>query len=136
MQDKCLAEAKEVATHKAGFRPGCWCLCGPGPEKTSKYDEDRPSHPFADGDWDKLASVMTSELTISNHPVSKCSNIAQTGVLMKRKQGGGAGTHFKNEKSSHARESDLGVQLTLSVFCTERGFRTRCQFRLVLPSWT
>ena len=44
--------------------------------------------------WDKLVFRMTSELVVSKHPVFKCSNIRQVGVLMRRWKGGGAGTHY------------------------------------------
>ena len=32
VQDKCLAQANEVATHTARLRPGYWCFCGRGSE--------------------------------------------------------------------------------------------------------
>ena len=38
---------------------------------------------------------------VCKHPVFKCSNILQTGALVKRKKGGGVGTHFKNETDNH-----------------------------------
>ena len=73
------------------------CFSGPGSEKTWKYSEDQPSHQFADGEWGKLALKMICGLTNSTHPVFKCPNTLQAGVLMRRKEGGGAGSHFKNE---------------------------------------
>ena len=39
------------------------------------HSEERPSHQFADGEWDKLALRMRNELITSKHPVFKCSNI-------------------------------------------------------------
>ena len=45
---------------------------------------------------------MMSELITSNPPVFKRSNVFPTGVLMNRKKGGGAGTHFKNEPDNRA----------------------------------
>ena len=62
VQQTCPVQPKEVAIHAARFRLGCWCLCGPESEKTSTYSEQRPSHQFADGEWNKLDLRMTSEL--------------------------------------------------------------------------
>ena len=66
-----------------------------------------------DGEWDKLAHRMICGP--SNHPVFKCSNILQTGVLMKRKKGGGVGTHVNKRarQSSHAREYGVCLQKTV-----------------------
>ena len=86
VQDQCPAQAKEGATYAAGFRLGYWCFCGPGSEKTWTCNKDRPSHQFADGEWDNLALRLISEFLFSKHPVFKCSNILQTDVLMKRKR--------------------------------------------------
>ena len=44
VHNKCLAQANDVATYSARFRPGYWCFCGPGEEKTWTYNEGRPSH--------------------------------------------------------------------------------------------
>ena len=49
----------------------------------------------------RLALGMMSEFIFSKHPVFTCSNILQTSVLMKRKRGGGAGTHLKSEPENH-----------------------------------
>ena len=105
VQAKCPAQA-EVAKYAARLKPGyrCfwsritqrptyWCFCCPGSEQTWKYDEYRPPHQFADGGWDHLALRMTSKLMISNTRFFKCSNILQSGVLVRRKKGG-VGTHF------------------------------------------
>ena len=51
LQDKCLGQAKDVATHVEKFRPGYWCL--------------------QSVNGDKLALSMISELVISTHPVFK-----------------------------------------------------------------
>ena len=51
-----LPQAKDVATCTARFRPGYWCFLGPGSEKTWTTNEERPSHQFADGEWDKSLS--------------------------------------------------------------------------------
>ena len=40
VQNKCPAQANEVATYAAKFRSGYWCVCGPGSEKTWNYHED------------------------------------------------------------------------------------------------
>ena len=58
-KQKYIAQAREVSSHAARFRHGYWCCCGPGSEKTWKYNEERPSHQFADGEWDKLALKIT-----------------------------------------------------------------------------
>ena len=87
-----------MATYAARFRLGCWSFCSPASEKTWTCDDNRPSHRF---EWDKLALRMISEFIFSQHPVFKCSNILQTGVLLKRKKGGRAGTHFNNEPENH-----------------------------------
>ena len=59
-------------------------FCGAGSEKVWKYHEERPTHQFADGEWEKLA------LTLS--PVSaQCSSVRiffQQVHWMKRKRGG------------------------------------------------
>ena len=63
VQGKCLA--KEVATYAARFRLGYWCFCGPGSEQTWTHNESRPSSHSANGEWEKVASVMISELITS-----------------------------------------------------------------------
>ena len=72
-------------------------VCHPGSEMTWNYNEDRPSHHFAHGEWDKLALRMMGEFTISKHLTCKCSNILQTGVLMGRKGGKGKGREGEGE---------------------------------------
>ena len=44
-----FSSSVHVATYAARFRPGYWCFCGPGSEKTWKYNEERPFLQFADG---------------------------------------------------------------------------------------
>ena len=88
VQNKCLAQATEVALTRQDSDLVIVCFCAPGSEKTWKCNEERPSHQFADGEWDKLCLRMTSELVTSKDPVFKCSNTLQTGALMKRKKGG------------------------------------------------
>ena len=56
VQTKCLPQAKDVATCTARFRLGYWCFLGPGSEKTWTTNEERPSHQFADGEWDNSLS--------------------------------------------------------------------------------
>ena len=54
--------------------------------------------------------------------VLKCSNMLQTGALMKRKKGGAVGTHFKNESDNDR------VVVKISLACNEKiGYRTSCQ---------
>ena len=86
VQNRCQAQANEVATYSARFRPGYWCFRGPGSDKNWNCDEERPSHQFADGEWDKLALKMTGKLIISKHQVFKCSNMLQTGALKRIKE--------------------------------------------------
>ena len=59
---------------------------------------------------------------LSSSQVFRCSNILETGVMMKRQNGGGAGTHFENEAEnpSHAREHDNGMRSTLFFFSRPR----------------
>ena len=101
---------KRKGSCAARFRSGYWCFCDPGSEKTWKDNEERPFQQFADGGWDNLALRMINELLISKHPLFKCWNILQTGVLIGRTKGGGAGTHFKNEPENHL----MLVQMTLA----------------------
>ena len=68
-QDTCRAQAEEVATFAARFRPGYGCFCGPGSEKTRKECHERPSHQFSNNEWDAFALRMIGELSISKHPV-------------------------------------------------------------------
>ena len=56
--NKCIVQAKEVASYAARFRPGYRCFCGPGSDKHGNIMKNRPSHDFVDGDWDKLALQM------------------------------------------------------------------------------
>ena len=73
------------------------------------HDRKRPGHgmksdhltSFQTEDWDELALNMVSEFVIRTHPVFTCANILQYGVLVKKKKGGGIGTHFKNEPENH-----------------------------------
>ena len=36
----------------ARFRAVCWCFGGPASDKTWNFHEERPSHRFAEGEWD------------------------------------------------------------------------------------
>ena len=100
MQYKSLAQAKEVATHAARFRPGYWCFCGPGSDKNWTYNEERSFHELADGD--KLPLSVISELFfISKHTVFKCSNLNLSNVVMLRKIGDGVGMHIRKEPENH-----------------------------------
>ena len=133
MQWKCLVIAKEVATCRARWRPGFSCFCGPGSEQTWKYNEARPTSHFSNWGWDKLASVMTSELVTSKHAVCKCSNMLQTGILTSKK-GEAWNALQKKSRKSHAHEHGIGVQSTLFVFRSEHGFSLRCQFSFLSPT--
>ena len=91
---KCLAQVKEVAHVRGKIQTWLLVFCGPGPEQTWA-DEERPSHQYSDPEWGKFALIVTmSELFTRKHPALKCSNIIQRGAVMKRKKGGGVGTHF------------------------------------------
>ena len=132
VQDQCPAQAKEGATYAASFRLGYWCFCGLGSGKTWTYSKDRPSHQFADGEWDKLALRLISEFLFSKHPVFKCSNILPTDVLMKRKRGG----EPISKSEPDAREFDIGVQSSLSVSrSTNVDSEKDVSSRFILPSW-
>ena len=67
VQDQCPVQAREVASCDAWFRPGFWCSCGSGSEKTWTCKEYRSSHQFADGECDKLALRMIREPITSQH---------------------------------------------------------------------
>ena len=77
---KCLVQAKDVATHAARFTSGYWCL-----KDLNVLRRERPSHPFVDGEWDKFALRMISEL-ISKHTVFKCGNILQAETKKKEEE--------------------------------------------------
>ena len=80
--EKCPAQANEVASWTARFRPGNWFFFGIGSEKlgnTIKNDH-----------LDELALKMVGKYFTSKHPVFKCSNMLQTGASMKRKKRGGS----------------------------------------------
>ena len=99
----------------------CWCFCGPGSGKALRCNEERPSHQFADCECDKLALGMISEIAISKHSESKCSNILHTGTLMKRKKG----FQKRARQSFDAREYDLSVQSTLIIFRNENWIQNK-----------
>ena len=127
--NKCQAQANEVASYAARVRLGYWCFCGPGLDKTWKYNEERPSH-------HDLARLLVNELLMSKHPVSKCSNILVTSVLMRRKKGEGATTHFKNEPENHRTLVNMMLachQLCLCFFAVSNWVRKN-QYSLRLPS--
>ena len=94
-------------------------------KKTWTHDEDRQ---FVDGERDKLALRMMSELVISKNPVFQCSNILPSGVLMKRKQGKGCGTYFKHEPENHLTLVNMTLAYNQLCWFFAIGFTTRCQF--------
>ena len=130
----CLDSAKEVASFAARFKLGCWCFCGPGSEQTWKNNEARLAAQFAYGEWDKVASVMTTEYITSKHPVFKCSNMRQTGILTSKT--GKPEMHFKSEPQKNLMlvHVVLGVQSALAVIEVKIGLSTRCQFSFLSPT--
>ena len=68
---------------------------------------------------DRLASVMTREFITGKHPVSKCSNMLQTGILDIKERETRIAFQKRAAKQSHARECDIGVHSTLSVLRKE-----------------
>ena len=72
------------------------------------------------------------KLVTSKHPVFKCSNMLQTGALMKRKKRGGVETHFEKRvgQSSHAHEYDVGAQSTLFTFTTNNWIQNKISVRI------
>ena len=50
--------------------------------------------------WDKLAHKMKGQFCTSKHPVFHCSNMRQTGALMKRKEEE-LELQFENESDNH-----------------------------------
>ena len=104
VQDKCRAQAKEVASYAARFRPGSLVFRGSvdkDRKKTWKFNEDRPSRQIAIGTCNKLALGMVDQLIISKHPVFKCLNILQSIVLMKRKKGKRSWNAMRNRAANH-----------------------------------
>ena len=87
---------------------------------------------FADGEWDKLAVRAISELIITEHQVFKCSNILQTGVLMRRKKGGGVGTKFKYKPENHLVNTIPPIQKNgygngyMKTMATVFGYENKC----------
>ena len=80
IQAKCQAQAEDVAYYAARFRLDYTCFCGPGSEKIWEYNEDTPSHQFADETISRLA--CSTNLSLANTEGSSRTN-------------GGIGTHFK-----------------------------------------
>ena len=82
----CLGDTSVQILHKLRSKNQTWLLVflWSGIGMDLKYNEERPSYQFVDCEWDKLALRMMREISKSKHPVFKCSNIFQTGALMKR----------------------------------------------------
>ena len=119
MQGKCLNSAKEVASCTARFRPGCWCFCGPG----SEPDLEIPH--FANGEWDKLAAMITSEFY---HQQMSCVHVfkhASNRYLYIKERETWNACQNEQTKQSHARQH-IAAQSTLSVLEVKILFRTRC----------
>ena len=72
VQNECIAQASEVAIYSARFRLGYCCFCGS--EETREYNEERSSHPFADGEWGKLV-LMNKKIITSEHERKKGGEI-------------------------------------------------------------
>ena len=94
---KTNVQLKRMATYATRLRPGFRCFCGPGSEKTWTLHEERPSHQFAEGEWDNLVLRMMREVA---------------------KEGRRSYNAFQKRArhSLHARDCDLGVQSTLCTF--------------------
>ena len=80
-QGKCLESSKEFELERSCFSRSniltrflvlLW-------SRTWKCNETRLTSHFADGKWDKLASVMISDFITSKHPVFMCSNMFLNG---------------------------------------------------------
>ena len=61
---------------------------------------------------------MVGKRVTSTHPMFKCSNILQTGALVKRKTAGGVGTHISTKKTDIRRiwiQNKMPVQIQTST---------------------
>ena len=96
-------------------------------KRLGNTSKSKPASLFANGEWDKLASVMISEHITSKHLAFMCSNMHQTGMFTFEKGKLAAYFQIEPENNFHAREYGFGVQSTL-LFSMENGFSTRCQF--------
>ena len=99
----------------------------PGWEMTWTFDEERPSHQFADGwvgqtrsqDDKRTYHQQTPGVQVFEHSSNKCIDEAKV-----RRRSWNA---FQNRtrQSSHAREDDLGVQSTLCFFAVKNGIQNK-----------
>ena len=132
VQDTCRAQAEKVATYAARCTRGYGCFCGPGSEKTRKEYRERPSHQFSDGEWDALALRIIGELSISKHPVFQVFEHSSSRCIGEAKE-----RRRSLQPENHLMLVDMLLTCNINcVFLSQRknGFRTRCQFRLILPS--
>ena len=83
-------------------------------------------HQKRPGGWDNLALHMANKFVVSKHPEFNCSNIPQSVVLVRRKEGRGAGAHCKTEPENH------GLHVHMIVACYQLCYlkATRCQRKL------
>ena len=125
-QNKCLARAGEVPLSAARFRPGYWCFCGPGSEKTWKYNAERPK--LALKMIKRIYHQQAPSVQVFEHSSNRCIDEAN-----ERRSCWNA-CQKRAKQSSHARDYAFGVQSTLFNFCSELiGFLTRCPFRFEPP---
>ena len=101
---------KCMSTYGVKFRPGCWCSCCPGSEKTWTKQEERPSHQIADGEFARIAQdgkrtylqrapCVQAFVHLSNRCVDESKERRMSWNPFQK----------RNRKSSLAREYDLGV---------------------------
>ena len=101
---------KCMSTYGVKFRPGCWCSCCPGSEKTWTKQEERPSHQIADGEFARIAQdgkrtylqrapCVQAFVHLSNRCVDESEERRMSWNPFQK----------RNRKSSLAREYDLGV---------------------------
>ena len=103
VQNKCPAQANEVATCGARFRPGYLCFCGPGSEQAWKTMGQGQRLVLLT--WNGISSLpmMMSEFITSRHLVFKQ-------VCWHQRQGNLECTSKRAAKQSHSRERGVGEQ--------------------------
>ena len=86
---ECELSAKLISIYAKRFSPGRWSFLGPGSEKKwYSTNEDSPQ-----GEWDRVAELMTLTFAESKHPVFRSTSPFSRGVL-KSKGGGKLSIHF------------------------------------------
>ena len=107
VQNKCPAQANEVATCGARFRPGYLCFCGPGSEQAWKNTGSRPTSRVANVEWNKLASHDDERIY---HQQTSCVQTSFKHVCWHQRQGNLECISKRAAQQSHSRERGVGEQ--------------------------